>query len=108
MSGIYIPDMAMPENCFKCGWGQRYGAVGDCYCSLLKDYFTNNVKPPYKERPDACPFVYVPEHGRLIDADAVDTTYSDPEVIETLETAPTIIPADHFRDAAKMVSEDQT
>lgn len=27
---------------------------------------------------------------RLIDADAIDTRYSDPEVVETLETAPTV------------------
>lgn len=33
-------------------------------------------------------------HGRLIDADAVDTRYSDPEVIEALNEAPTIIEAD--------------
>lgn len=33
-------------------------------------------------------------HGRLIDADAVDTRYSDPEVVETLDEAPTIIEAD--------------
>ena len=33
-------------------------------------------------------------HGRLIDADAIDTRFSDPEVVETLEEAPTIIPAD--------------
>jgi hypothetical protein len=30
-------------------------------------------------------------HGRLIDADAVDTRYSDPEVVEVLDDAPTII-----------------
>lgn len=33
-------------------------------------------------------------HGRLIDADAVDTRYSDPEVVETLNDAPTIIEAE--------------
>lgn len=33
-------------------------------------------------------------HGRLIDADAIDTRFSDPEVVETLEEAPTIIPAE--------------
>lgn len=33
-------------------------------------------------------------HGRLIDANAVDTRYSDPEVVETLDDAPTIIEAD--------------
>lgn len=39
--------------------------------------------------------VPLPEgHGRLIDADAIDTRYSDPEVIETLQEAPTIVPAE--------------
>jgi hypothetical protein len=33
-------------------------------------------------------------HGKLIDADAVDIRYSDPEVVETLDDAPTIIEAD--------------
>lgn len=33
-------------------------------------------------------------HGDLIDVSAVDTRYSDPEVIETLNAAPTIIKAD--------------
>lgn len=33
-------------------------------------------------------------HGRLIDAEAVDTRYSDPEVVETLNDAPTIIEAE--------------
>ena len=37
-------------------------------------------------------------HGRLIDADAVDTRYSDPEVVETLDEAPTIIEADKERE----------
>ena len=33
-------------------------------------------------------------HGRLIDADAIDTRWSDPEVSQTLDEAPTIIEAD--------------
>lgn len=33
-------------------------------------------------------------HGRLIDADAIDTSYSDPEVVETLNDASTIIEAE--------------
>ena len=71
MSGVYIPGMKMPENCHDCKFGERYGLVGDYYCHLLKNYFTNNVKPPYKERPSECPLVEVPPHGRLIDADAL-------------------------------------
>ena len=33
-------------------------------------------------------------HGDLIDVGAIDTRYSDPEVIETLNAAPVIIEAD--------------
>jgi hypothetical protein len=33
-------------------------------------------------------------HGRLIDGDAIDTRYSDPEVVEILDDVPTIIGAD--------------
>ena len=42
-----------------------------------------------------CPLVEVEvPHGRLIDADAIDTSYSDPEVIETLGDASTVIEAE--------------
>ena len=37
-------------------------------------------------------------HGRLIDADAIDTSWSDNEVIETLQDAPTVIEADKESD----------
>lgn len=33
-------------------------------------------------------------HGRLIDADAIDTKWSDPAVSKTLDDAPTILEAD--------------
>lgn len=45
----------MPDSCRKCEYGKVYGCVGDVHCMTLNEYFTNNVKPPYKERPDECP-----------------------------------------------------
>lgn len=38
---------------------------------------------------------------RLIDADAIDTRYSDPEVVETLDNAPTAdaVPVDVIKKA---------
>jgi hypothetical protein len=47
----------MPDSCRGCEYGEVYGCVGDVYCKVLRDYFTNNVKPPYKERPDQCPLL---------------------------------------------------
>ncbi len=45
----------MPDSCRKCEYGKVYGCVGDVHCMTLNEYFTNNTKPPYKERPDECP-----------------------------------------------------
>lgn len=49
------PMEAMPGSCNECAFGRRYGCVGDVECRILREYFTGNVKPPYKERPDICP-----------------------------------------------------
>lgn len=57
---VAIKGMNMPYGCMDCSFGNRYGLVGDCHCSLTDGYYTNNPKPPYKERPDECPLVPVP------------------------------------------------
>lgn len=82
MSGIYIPGMEMPDNCTRCDYIGLNVAIG---CPVMSGINGRAID---------CPLIAVPDHGRLIDADAVDTSYSDPEVIETLNDAPTIIPAD--------------
>ncbi len=51
---------AMPGSCTECRLGERYGCVGDVKCRILKKYFTGNVEPPYKERPDECPLLEIP------------------------------------------------
>ena len=45
----------LPFSCTECLHRDKYGCVGDVYCKFLQDYFTGNVAPPYKERPDVCP-----------------------------------------------------
>lgn len=56
----------MPGSCTECKFGERYGFVGDVKCRILREYFTGNVEPPYKERPDACPLVEK-DGGRLVE-----------------------------------------
>lgn len=55
----------MPGSCNECAFGRRYGCVGDVECRILREYFTGNVEPPYKERPDECPLLEMEEtdHG---------------------------------------------
>lgn len=48
---------AMPGSCNKCEFGERYGCVGDVKCRILREYFTGNIEPPYKDRPNECPLV---------------------------------------------------
>ena len=92
MSGVYIPGMEMPKSCYFC---EMYEA--DLYwCSAAKrdiDSFDD-----YDNRSSFCPLVPVPDHGRLIDADALRHTYyhapSFPNLCKAINEAPTIIPAD--------------
>ena len=76
--------MKMPENCDQC-------PISNC---RLDNGWLN-----YPTRPLGCPLIYVPEHGRLIDADALASMY-DPNtdfgksVRDTIKDCPTIIPAD--------------
>ena len=51
----FFRTVKMSKGCEKCEYSDRYGMVGDRYCRILGVYFTGNVKPPYKERPDECP-----------------------------------------------------
>ncbi len=47
----------LPRSCAECKLGDKYGYVGDVRCKVLEVYFTGNVEPPHKERPDECPLV---------------------------------------------------
>lgn len=106
--GVYIKDMEMPKDCIVCPFGWNG-------CNKQHDFVYMG------SRPDNCPLVPVPPHGRLIDADSLmnefkilqsgreifgmelDSSFLDSSqeistewyrVEETLEDAPTIIEAE--------------
>lgn len=88
---VYIKGMEMPEHCGYCRF--RYDGI----CHVLR-------KTRYS--PDECPLIPVPNHGRLIDANAMqeewyrlnfDRKISDGTLAYwnmRLSEMPTIIPAD--------------
>lgn len=97
MSGIYIPGMGMPKyGCLTCFLRTER------YCGIIeKDESVVEYARKNERHPD-CPLITVPDHGRLIDADALLTSKGVGTQIagwgkmyhETcIEYAPTIIPA---------------
>jgi len=110
MSGIYIPGMEMPTRCIACQLN-----YDSCACILTGTRFYKHgvdFDPGEEKLPD-CPLIPVPDHGRLIDADALTAhfkeiadiewnkkaaplswTYAFEDVMDDIANAPTIIPAD--------------
>ena len=104
--GVYI-SMDMPKCCDTCFWcGVFYGEQGDnyYYCGALWQKFKSKkycIKHPRKGRLGNCPLIPVPDHGRLVDADALETAmFNDPyqDFVHILEQLPTIVPADKEGD----------
>ena len=100
MSGVYIRRMEMPTSCFYCPF-RRKGDPDDIMCIVTREVFEETFAGTIETRNRGnCPLVPVPEHGRLIDADAVAERFWDGQCYFTdaikrkLQNAPTIIPAD--------------
>ena len=103
MSGIYIHDMKMPENCFQCPAHEWFDFGGENHgyqCPILRTTTCISNCEARTKRRDNCPMIPVPPHGRLIDGDALKENWCVTElgnkVVEVVEIdgAPTIIPAD--------------
>lgn len=62
---VLIHDMEMPQSCDDC----RLNNGISCYA--VPEYTEDGVVGRTEDRPDWCPLVPVPPHGRLIDADAL-------------------------------------
>ena len=93
MSGVYIPKIEMPESCWDCF------ACHDGWCII------NQKIEGHRTVTHSCPLIPVPDHGRLIDADALKEHFPHDEdwdypvnthslVCETIDDVPTIIPAE--------------
>lgn len=63
--GVYIRGMEMPTNCESCPC-KTTDAFGGLGCQAT-GYIP--LRKANQDRPDWCPLVPVPPHGRLIDAD---------------------------------------
>lgn len=108
---VYIKGMEMPRGCASCKISRRNGKKMICPFIWKCEW---DIHDPMSadHRLDGCPLIPVPDHGRLIDADALidDMANMIPWVIESPEeiammdglsagyeavgAAPTIIPAD--------------
>jgi hypothetical protein len=78
------------------------------YVCMPARVYVEDLTNAYKPRPEYCPLIPVPSHGRLIDADALEqdaqkrllicNKYNDQfqkpyEVMRAIALAPTVIPA---------------
>ena len=97
--GVMIKGMEMPKSCkdCPCKTADAFGGLG-CqatgYIPLMK---------ANQDRPDWCPLVPIPPHGRLIDADELKKEsqygffpHEDEKIIfeSDVDDVPTIIPAE--------------
>lgn len=107
---VYIPSMEMPTSCYKCPLWWRDGV--DIVCPVAHEQFSVADVNILYYRLDNCPLVTVPEHGRLIDADALmeiikahdyplwahfnstDNGMFTIGIQQAVDETPTIIPAD--------------
>ena len=106
---IYIEGMEMPKRCEDCLLCNEYETVAMIACGCLVNMRTRELG--CVTRPDWCPIMEVPDHGRLIDADALmqqiehDTPLSavfEKTMRRYLHNAPTVIPA------SRKEAEDET
>lgn len=99
MSGVYIPHMALPKTCRDCCF-----CVWDAetWCGRANYEICDGVVDP-DSKPEWCDLIPVPDHGRLVDADALmkqvehDAPLSavyEKTMRRYLNNAPTIIPGD--------------
>ena len=69
---ILIKNMEMPQSCSGCPLGVH--EEGSYYYECKA---TEGITLDWKNKPNYCPLVEVPTHGRLIDADALLKTIKE-------------------------------
>ena len=67
---IYIKGMGVPKACLGCVFYRKDDPVYD-YCCI------SSAVPDWMGIPQGCPIIPVPDHGRLIDVDAMEKIMSD-------------------------------
>jgi hypothetical protein len=103
---VLIKGMEMPTSCFYCPFREKVNP-DDYACMALNKEFEETLSLIAEQRHKDCPLVPVPPHGRLVDADKLESglrlmaKYQHGErqqgilgCCETICLAPTIIPAE--------------
>ena len=109
---ILIKGLKMPEDCPQCPlshWNKLDQLTG---CELVRRYVPESESSYWQsdKRPEWCPLVGLPDHGDLIDRDALKEpmesvcmgimagtdSYNAP--LKTIDDAPVIIPAERSED----------
>ena len=122
MSGIYIKGMEMPSGCEHCYFLLDCGICCMLMAADCKHKAVGEYRWDENERHPDCPLIPVPDHGRLIDADALEDMiekYKNKYALEAgekndfgimqkafglhdaelmLESLPTIIPGEERKD----------
>lgn len=97
---VLIKGMEMPKSCGFCPLRHEARDGDECYlgASLTE----------YQKRPDNCPLVHVPPHGRLIDADALEHDFREDADEEWNRFATPVNWSDAFDDVANIVADAPT
>ena len=104
---VLIRGMEMPDNCYVCPFMFHQRRAPEVWCTAIENHWLDLRKVLSCDRHNNCPLISVPEHGRLIDADALlskdrQIYRSDGAAIgarryiefSEIEDDPTIIPAE--------------
>ena len=95
MGGIYIPNMEMPTKCRNCHLMHRCGEGNLDYICIPTKIYVEGLINACRQRPDWCPLIPIPDHGRLADVDDIEHISIEWELGDIARIiAPTIIPAD--------------
>ena len=83
---VLIRGMEMPDNCYVCPFMFHQRRAPEVWCTAIENHWLDLRKVLSCDRHNNCPLISVPEHGRLIDADAL---YEDCALDHNYEVAAT-------------------
>lgn len=106
--GVYVKGMEMPTNCPCELTGVGYDLCCSFVCGIPK-----RVREYYEccengTRPDWCPLVPVPPHGRLGDLDKLEKSFREDADAEWNRFAAPVNWADAFDDVANIIADAPT
>lgn len=70
---ILIKGINFPKSCWDCKFCLDYEFLLPYVCAAANKEFENGIEEYAHSRPNWCPLIEIPPHGRLIDADELET-----------------------------------